>query len=101
MKQHIMLDSNYPETLAHVSVINAPKIFSVLFNMLKPFTSKATLAKISIFDHNNWQNEIGKQFPLELIPPKWGGTRAGRDEFCSGDPIWIFGLNEDAFEGNV
>jgi len=100
IKLHAMFDSNYPETVSHVSLINAPKLFFVLFNLLKPFIFESTLSKVFIYGNDNWQEEFGKRFPVELLPPKWGGTKPGRDEFCSGDPIWIFGLDENYFEGS-
>jgi len=93
-----MLEANYPEIISNLSFINAPKIFSVLFNLLKPLISKETLAKVAIYGLTNWQDDIRKRFPMELLPPKWGGTRQGRDEFCSGDPIWVFGHEENYFE---
>jgi len=100
-RMQVMFDSNYPEVVRHASMINAPKIFSVIFNLLKPFIAKATLDKVSIYGPNNWQAEVKERFPMELIPTHYGGSRPGRDEFCSGDPMWIFGLDKDFFKGKV
>jgi len=98
MRMQLMFDSNYPEVISHMSMINAPKVFALIYNMLKPFAAKATLEKISFYGPRNWQEDVGKRFPLELIPRRWGGRKDGVDEFCSGDPIWIFGLEKNYFK---
>lgn len=43
------MDANYPEILRYAMIINAPKVFAIIFNMLKPIIPKATLEKIDIF----------------------------------------------------
>jgi len=91
-----MLDSNYPELLKYAIIINAPKIFAVLFAMMKPFISKYTLEKLDIYGPNRakWRKAIAEKFPLEQIPPYWGGTLEGKDEYCSGSEIWTQGPND-------
>ncbi len=87
------MDSNYPEILKYLMIINTPKVFSVIFNLFKPIMPKATLDKLEIFgpDREKWEAVVAEKFPTELIPPHWGGTLAGKDEFCSGHEIWIQG----------
>lgn len=86
-------DENYPEVLRYAMIVNAPKVFSVIFNLLKPVIPKATLEKIDIFgpDPEKWKSIVREKFPTENIPPHWGGSLEGADEFCSGHPIWIQG----------
>lgn len=88
-----MMDANYPELLRYAMIVNAPKIFALLFAMLKPFIPKNTLDKIEIFgpDQEKWRAVVREKFPCSQIPPYWGGTKEGVDEFCSGDEIWIQG----------
>jgi hypothetical protein len=97
-----MFDANYPEIVKHVLLINAPKVFSFVFNFFKPFIAKATLDKTDIMgpDVEKWQAAVSKRFPLELLPPHWGGTLAGNDEYCSDSDIWILGpLGPKYFSG--
>jgi len=84
------LQSNYPEVLKHSFVINAPKIFNALFNIVKPLLNSRTLAKVQIFnsDKPRWKEALLKLIPEEQIPPHWGGTMKGADEYCS--DAWFF-----------
>lgn len=87
-----MFDANYPDILKTVTVINAPKMFALLFSILKPLIDKNTLDKVSIFgsDEDAWKKRfIEKGFPMHKFPPRWGGTLLGSDEFCSQESCWI------------
>ena len=88
-----MFDDNYPEVIKSVVVINAPKVFSFLFKLIKPMVSKATLDKVEILGPNveEWKAAVAKKFPMELLPPHWGGSRVGNDEYCSNSDIWMYG----------
>jgi len=88
-----MIDANYPEVLKHAIVINAPKIFAILFAMLKPIIPKHTLEKCEIYgpDKSKWLKAIGEKYPMDKIPPHWGGTLKGVDKYCSGHEIWMQG----------
>mmetsp|Transcript_38590 Transcript_38590/g.89294 ORF Transcript_38590/g.89294 Transcript_38590/m.89294 type:complete len:231 (-) Transcript_38590:221-913(-) len=39
-------EAHYPDTVAHVFVVNAPWIFQAVFAMIRPFLNKDTLTKI-------------------------------------------------------
>lgn len=93
IRMQTALDANYPELLRYALVINAPKIFHIIFNVLKPFIPKQTLEKVDIYgpEPEKWKKVLAERFPLELIPKHWGGTREGSDEFCSQDGIWVQG----------
>jgi len=84
-------DDNYPEVLRTVTVINAPRIFPILFGFVKPLLSKQTMDKISVFgtDEEKWKAHFREKFPIERFPPRWGGTRKGSDEFCSQEDVWV------------
>ncbi len=88
-----IFDLNYPEVMKSVMMVNAPKIFALVYNIMKPFVSKATLEKIEIFgpDVEKWQAAVGKKFPMQLVPRHWGGTLDGNDEYCSDSDIWLHG----------
>jgi len=82
-----------------VSLINTPRVFSLIHRLLQPFVAKATLEKITLCS-TDWLSEVATRFPLKEFPPFWGGERRGRDAYCSGDKsIWVFGLDKDFFNG--
>lgn len=91
-----IFDENYPEILKSCVIINTPRIFSIMWNMIKPFLSKATLSKVQIYgatgqDEETWKNVLRMDLKLnpERVPRRWGGTRVG-DAFCSQDTlVWI------------
>jgi hypothetical protein len=87
------MDAHYPELLRYAMIVNAPKIFAILFNIMKPFIPKQTLEKIDIYgpEPEKWKAVVREKFPVHMIPPYWGGTLEGVDEYCSGHPIWIQG----------
>ncbi|CAG7815168.1 unnamed protein product [Allacma fusca] len=82
-----VFEANYPEILKATYVINAPRTFNYLFALAKPLLNSRTLAKVQIFGPNraNWQTVILRHIDGDQIPPFWGGTRPGRDDFCSDD----------------
>lgn len=85
------MESNYPEMMHYVMVINAPRFFNVMFSIVKPFMSKATLDKMQVFgcDKEKWKKVVRERFPVENMPPYWGGTLEGVDAYCSDSDIWI------------
>ncbi|OXA63864.1 retinal-binding protein [Folsomia candida] len=87
------MDANYPEILRYAMIINAPKVFAIIFNMLKPIIPKATLEKIDIFgpDPEKWRAIVREKFPVELIPAYWGGDLVTEDDYASGHSIWLQG----------
>jgi hypothetical protein len=59
-------------------VVNAPKIFSILFALIKPILSARTLSKIQIFSSNSskWKVALLNNIPADQIPVKYGGTKS-------------------------
>ncbi|KAB7501472.1 hypothetical protein Anas_11253 [Armadillidium nasatum] len=65
-----MYEANYPEILKHAFAINAPKVFSVLFSIIKPFIQTNTMKRIKIFGKNEWKEicpggEVPKEYYLK------------------------------------
>ncbi len=87
------IEPNYPEMLHYAVIINAPKMFYILFNLMKPFIPKRTLDKMHFYgpDKDKWVKVIKEKFPMDQVPRHWGGTREGSDEYCSQDDIWQYG----------
>jgi hypothetical protein len=63
---------------------SAPKIFTVIFNIMKPFLHQATLDKIRIFgyDKEEWAAALLEEIEADNLPLYYGGTMVDPD----GDP---------------
>ncbi|XP_057372739.1 SEC14-like protein 2 [Daphnia carinata] len=77
-------EANYPESLRRVFIINAPKAFTFVFSMVKPFLHQVTLDKISVFgfDKNEWSAALLKEIDADQLPVYYGGTMTD----SNGDP---------------
>ncbi|MES1909532.1 MAG: hypothetical protein MHM6MM_002255 [Cercozoa sp. M6MM] len=71
-------EAYYPETAKKVFLTNAPRIFSVLFNLIKPFLNEVTRSKISVYSHGAL-NELDEYIGLDNVPVKFGGRRTTPD----------------------
>lgn len=71
-----LYEANYPELLRRVFIINAPKIFSILFSMLVPFMHEQTRNKILIFnqDSTQWKAALLADIDPQELPVCYGGT---------------------------
>jgi hypothetical protein len=85
-----IFEANYPEIMKLGMFINTPRIFPIFFAILKPFLSSKTLGKMEFHGQhrNKWISVLEKKLPMEIMPPHYGGTREGADEFCSDSGIW-------------
>ena len=61
--------------------IVAPKIFPVVYNIVKPFLNEATRKKLCILE-GNWKEKLLKKIDADQLPVHWGGTKTDPD----GDP---------------
>ncbi len=64
-------------TLIHTLIfLTAPKIFDLLFSLVKPLLSEKTLSKLSIFgnDPDIWKPALLAEIPAEILPVSYGGT---------------------------
>ncbi|XP_046460797.1 SEC14-like protein 2 [Daphnia pulex] len=77
-------EANYPESLRRVFIVNAPKVFTFVFNMVKPFLHPVTLDKISVFgfDKSEWSAALLKEIDADQLPVHYGGTMTD----SKGDP---------------
>ncbi|XP_046633896.1 SEC14-like protein 2 [Daphnia pulicaria] len=83
--------TNYPEGVRRVFVINVPQVFSVGFNLVKPFLSAATLAKLRIFsqDAKAWKDALLEEIDADQLPAHYGGTMTDPD----GNPFCLTKIN--------
>ena len=74
-------EANYPELLRRVFVINAPKIFSILYSMALPFIHERTRSKIQIFSHDSkqWKAALLAEIDPDQLPAMYGGTMTDPD----------------------
>ncbi|XP_014371048.2 SEC14-like protein 2 [Papilio machaon] len=77
-------EANYPEILKTCFIINAPKVFSLAFSVIKKFMHEYTISKIKIYgtDERKWQAAVLEMIDREQLPAHYGGTLV--DE--NGDP---------------
>jgi len=69
-----LLEGNYPEILKKVKIINASKLFYVMFALVKPFIDHNTIGKIQ-FCGDDWKQILLKEIDADVLPEHWGGTR--------------------------
>ncbi|XP_047528050.1 SEC14-like protein 2 [Vanessa atalanta] len=77
-------EANYPEILKICYIVNAPKVFSLAFSVVKKFIHEYTISKIRIYgcDTKKWQAQVLTIVDKDQIPKHYGGTMV--DE--NGDP---------------
>ncbi|XP_023934938.2 SEC14-like protein 2 [Bicyclus anynana] len=77
-------EANYPEILKICYIVNAPKVFSLAFNVIKKFMHEYTISKIRIYgsDSKKWQAQVLTMVDKDQLPQHYGGSMV--DE--NGDP---------------
>ncbi|XP_022819667.1 SEC14-like protein 2 [Spodoptera litura] len=71
-----LYEANYPEILKICYIINAPKVFSLAFAVIKKFMHEYTISKIKIYgsDAKKWQAQVLTTVDKEQLPVHYGGT---------------------------
>ncbi|PAA89303.1 hypothetical protein BOX15_Mlig009511g2 [Macrostomum lignano] len=80
-----MLESNYPEMLGKMFVVNAPAIFPLLWKLFRPFLAEETKNKIFVLG-GDFQKVIAQHIDEDQFPAAYGGTKVddNGDPMCSG-----------------
>lgn len=90
IKPTFQIDADYyPETVAAAFVINAPRLFGILYRLASPFVDPKTLQKVKIFG-SEWLSEVTKCSPgasEENFPSSWGGSSRIPWEHLGGSSI--------------
>ncbi|KAK3084511.1 hypothetical protein FSP39_014599 [Pinctada imbricata] len=73
-----MFEANYPETLRKIIVVNAPRLFPIAYNIVKPFMAEATVHKVAILG-KNFKDTILEFIDTDQLPVSFGGTRTDPD----------------------
>jgi hypothetical protein len=80
----VIQDSNYPETMNKIIVMNVSPVFTLLFSLIRPVMHEATAKKFALYSKNdNWKKAILSEVDADQIPVYYGGTRTDG----TGDPI--------------
>lgn len=77
-------EANYPEILKICYIVNAPRVFTLAFSVIKKFMHEYTISKIKIFgsDTKKWHAQVLTTVDKDQLPVYYGGTMV--DE--AGDP---------------
>nr|XP_042901789.1 SEC14-like protein 2 [Parasteatoda tepidariorum] len=76
-------EANYPERLKAAIIINTSIYFNLLYSVIKPLLSGATVQKVFIYGKDGWKNDLLKSIDDDVLPVYLGGTRTDPD----GDPM--------------
>ncbi|CAL8125547.1 unnamed protein product [Orchesella dallaii] len=71
------VEANYPELLEKAYVLNAPAIFPIIWNLIKPFLSQKTISNVHFFNSNleSYRSVLLERLPVNKLPRRWGGSR--------------------------
>jgi len=71
-----LIESNYPETMARLLIVRAPRVFPVLWALLNPFIDEKTSSKFMMYTGSDYLKPGGliDYIPEEFIPEFLGGT---------------------------
>lgn len=73
-----MFQDDYPDLMKRTLVVNAPRVFPVLFALVKPFLGEETKRKIKVLG-GNWKHELLKYIDADQLPVQYGGTLTDPD----------------------
>jgi hypothetical protein len=76
LKHVILVDQNhYPERLAAIIVINAPRLITVVWNAVKRMLDPVTREKVQIYSaEKKWRPVIERMIDPDQLPDIYGGT---------------------------
>jgi len=79
-------EANYPGFLKKAIVVNTPKVFTMLYSLMRPFLSEETAASVEIYGYyDDWRGALRACLPVEQLPSRHGGanTTVKPVSFCS------------------
>ncbi|OII76104.1 CRAL TRIO domain-containing protein [Cryptosporidium andersoni] len=83
MRELIHVSQNYyPELLGQMFIVNAPSIFTVIWNFVKSLLDEKTVKKISVYSSkDNWKKKLLEYVDENQLPEFLGGTGPKDDEW--------------------
>jgi len=96
-------EANYPETIKIVYYLNTPRVFSLIWAIMKPLMAEHTLTKIQIFGNNEakYIPAILKEIAPDQLPIILGGTKKNSCEFLSKDYVYMAKAQDNDNEGGL
>jgi hypothetical protein len=77
--------AHYPDTLAHVWVVNAPYLFNALSRMVQPFLDPDTIGKFHV--SSGIPPELAECVGADCLPEELGGSRKGIFPYAEDAPM--------------
>uniref|UniRef100_A0A914Z345 SEC14-like protein 1 n=1 Tax=Panagrolaimus superbus TaxID=310955 RepID=A0A914Z345_9BILA len=68
-----IVEANYPETMGHVLISRAPRVFPVMWTLISQFIDENTRKKFMINSGESILNELGKYIDKQYLPDFLGG----------------------------
>lgn len=76
---------NYPDTLAHIYVVNAPSIFSAVVKLARPFMPTDSFTRVHV--SRGVPQELVSQVGVECLPAELGGERQRTYPYHESAPV--------------
>ncbi|CAG7720617.1 unnamed protein product, partial [Allacma fusca] len=84
-------DADYPERLKVAYIVNIPKVFEIIWSMMKPFIPAGTMSKIRILGGgpDQWRKTLLENIDFRELPSQYGGSNTAHPFYANrfGD-IW-------------
>ncbi|CAG7835953.1 unnamed protein product [Allacma fusca] len=71
-------EEHYPEVMKATYIVNVPKVFEILFSMVKPFIPTGTLSKVQIHggSSDHWRKALLEKIDYRDLPSQYGGSNS-------------------------
>ncbi|XP_078396555.1 alpha-tocopherol transfer protein [Cetorhinus maximus] len=76
----VLVDS-FPLKVRGIHMINEPVLFDSVFAIIRPFLSEKIKERIHMHG-NSYQHSLSKHFPVQILPPEYGGEGPAYEELC-------------------
>ncbi|CAF1088393.1 unnamed protein product [Didymodactylos carnosus] len=75
IKHFLHIDNNYyPERMGKMFVLNTPRIFPIMYNLVRPWLDLVTSSKISILKNEGYETTLLEHIDADQLPSEYGGT---------------------------
>jgi len=84
-QKHFPTEENTSPFVKRIYIINNKPLYKAAIELAKSLTPDAAFQRVEIFGDKpeEWKPILLNIIPAEELPPHWGGSRPGPDEFCS------------------
>uniref|UniRef100_UPI00398EAB86 alpha-tocopherol transfer protein isoform X1 n=1 Tax=Pristiophorus japonicus TaxID=55135 RepID=UPI00398EAB86 len=92
----VVVDS-FPLKVRGIHMINEPVLFHSFFAIIKPFLSEKIKERIHLHG-SNYQHSLCKHFPVQILPPEYGGQGPAYEELCQEWTKFVLQSEKDLLE---